>query len=549
MSGKSSVEIYNGRPMLFVDGKPCAQCAYLTYMPAKANYEEFAACGYTLFSVPLFFSSQTINEYGDVPPLGKGIFDGKTPDFSEVDERIGQIVKACPSCRVFPRVNISPPRWWEDDNPDELCYKTLSGNKRVCFSSDKWLGYEKECLKIFVDHVARAPYAENVCGYQIACGNTEEWFGFDMESSKGKRSEEKYQAYLKASGKRDDAGTLYVFLSEIIATTICDLARYVKEITSRTMVVGAFYGYTLEACGRSSGHHALRTVLECDDVDFLCSPISYMFNRPLGQDNPYMVPFASIRAHGKVYFSENDTRTHLTRPPFDTPYFNKPVWFGRDKKHAMENIKQHFARAFINGHAFWWFDMWGGWFNDEDYLRLLSRVHTLMERNIEEKFVPAAEIAVVVDEKSTCYVGNEDADKVCYHTRKNLGLIGAPFDIYLSGDLDKIDDRYKAVVVLAPVMTDELEEVVKSKNCFVITPENCDVSTEELRLFCSRSGVKLFTDVDAVVYANADYLFVHTTCDLPFSSISKSEELELILGDMQDGILAKHNGYLFRRKK
>ena len=91
---KSSVEIYNGNPTLFVDGRPCANCAYVTYMPRKANYEEFAKRGYTLYSVPLFFSSQTINEFGAVPSLGKGIFDGRTPDFSEVDERMNQIVSA-----------------------------------------------------------------------------------------------------------------------------------------------------------------------------------------------------------------------------------------------------------------------------------------------------------------------------------------------------------------------------------------------------------------------------------------------------------------------
>lgn len=543
---KSSVEIYNGNPTLFVDGRPCANCAYVTYMSRKANYEEFAKRGYTLYSVPLFFSSQTINEFGAVPSLGKGIFDGRTPDFSEVDERMNQIVSARADARIFPRVNISPPRWWEDENPDELCDKTLSGNKRVCFSSDKWLSYAKDCLKIFVEYVSRAPYRDNICGYQIACGNTEEWFGFDMDSSKGLRASEKYNEYLKASGRHDCEGTLYSFLSEMTAKAICELARYVKKITCNQLAVGAFYGYSFESCDRNSGHHALKRVLEEDAIDFLCSPVSYMLNREVGFDHPYMLPLASLKAHGKLYFSENDTRTHLTRPPFDIPHFNKPVWFGRDKKVAIENIKQHFARAFINNHAFWWFDMWGGWYNDDEYLDLMERIHSLMESSLVSKSKSVSEIAVVIDEKSTCYVDGEIAFNVCYHTRKNLGLIGAPYDAYLSSDADKIGDNYKAVIVLAPVMTDELKAIIESKNCFVITSENCKTEVDVLRHFCKNAGVNLYCESDSVVYANDNYLFIHTTCDTPLSSL-KIKNLDLILGDeIGNGMLKKHNGYLFK---
>jgi hypothetical protein len=239
---KSYVEIYNGNPTLFVDGKPCAQCAYITYMPHKAKYEDFAKRGYTLYSVPLFFSSLTINEFGQVPPLGDGIFDNETPDFKQMDERIKQIVDACPDARIFPRVNVSPPAWWEEKNPDELCDTALTERKRVCFSSDKWAQFTKKCLKIFIEHINSSWYKEHICGYQIACGNTEEWFPFDWRGSQGLRSKEKYAEYLKESGCHDNEGTLYTFLSQMVAKRIREYASFIKELTEHKLVVGAFYG-------------------------------------------------------------------------------------------------------------------------------------------------------------------------------------------------------------------------------------------------------------------------------------------------------------------
>ena len=100
--------------------------------------------------------------------------------------------------------------------------------------------------------------------------------------------------------------------------------------------------------------------------------------------------------------------------------------------------------------------------------------------------------------------------------------------------------------MLAPVMTDELKAIIESKNCFVITSENCKTEVDVLRRFCKNAGVHLYCESDSVVYANDNYLFIHTTCDTPLSSL-KIKKLELILGDeIENGMLKKHNGYLFK---
>jgi hypothetical protein len=177
---------------------------------------------------------------------------------------------------------------------------------------------------------------------------------------------------------------------------------------------------------------------------------------------------------------------------------------------------------------------------------LMEKLHSLMQSEVGKPYVSATEIAVVIDERVEEGVDDETRFKVCYHTRKQLGLIGAPYDGFLLSDIDKIGDNYKAVIVLAKKVNDEVKALVSTRNCFVITEENCETEVDVLRRFCKNAGVHLYSETDAVVYANANYLFVHTTCDMAISSL-KSGKLELILGDkIENGTVKKHHGYLFK---
>lgn len=164
------------------------------------------------------------------------------------------------------------------------------------------------------------PYKEHIIGYQIAGGNTEEWLPFDGQRSVGRRSDKKFAAYVKKAGIRDTHSEYMAFLAEVTAGRLCEFSRHAKERTGHRYVVGCFYGYTFSCPNMESNHHALRKVPECEDIDFLCSPISYDHARMAGMDHVYMLPIDSVKLHGKLYFSENDTRTHLSRPVNDMPW-------------------------------------------------------------------------------------------------------------------------------------------------------------------------------------------------------------------------------------
>ena len=111
--------------------------AYTTYLPERGSYEAFAKSGCHLYSACVFFGNQTINAASGIAPFRPGIFSDKSKiDFSSADEDISHIVKTDPDAMIFPRVNVSPPLWWEDENPDELNDVGINGGRRrVCFAS------------------------------------------------------------------------------------------------------------------------------------------------------------------------------------------------------------------------------------------------------------------------------------------------------------------------------------------------------------------------------------------------------------------------------
>ena len=531
---KKISEIINqsGYPRLCINGEIQNGLAYITYLTENNRYMDFAKAGYRLFSVPVFFGFNHLNEYSGLDVFKNGIFDKDAPDFSVFDEDIKQILVACPEAYIFPRVNVSLSRKWEFQNPDELCAPYSDGTQsRASFASDKWAEEVKREMCAFITHVKESGYSSHIVGYQIAGGNTEEWLPFDRDKGiSGKRAAEKFARYVETKGIEASEPNFYRFYSELIADRIIEFSSLVKRLTDRRLVVGTFYGYTLSCPYRSYGHHALLKILESEEVDFICSPVCYSNNRKVGRDHPYMPALTSIKHHGKLYFSENDTRTHLSHAVNDTEWYNKPIWFGPDAETSCEVIKMHAARALINGHAAWWFDMWGGWFADNTYMDLLKDIRKLFEKSLSINMRSVTQTAVFVDEESYALISNASVTKnVCYNIREALGKMGAPYDIYLSADAPSVIARYKAIISLVPVETelsDRVKKLAEQNRCsFIeITNENYDIAPSELRAFLQSAGGGVYCERDAVIYANDSFIFLHTAEDGEYTLNVKSPE-------------------------
>jgi len=524
----------NGSPQLCINGDIQDGLAYITYLTENNRYVDFAKAGYRLFSVPVFFGFNHLNEHSGLDVFKKGIFDRGEPDFSVLDEDIKQILDACPDAYIFPRVNVSLSREWELQNPDELCDPYPDGTlSRASFASDKWADEVDREICALIAHIHASDYAPHIVGYQVAGGNTEEWLPLDKKNgTSGKRTTEKFEKYVEAKGTEASEAAFFRFYSELVAQCIIRFSSLIKHLTDRRLVVGTFYGYTLSCPYRSYGHHALLKILESDEVDFVCSPVCYSNNRAAGRDHPYMTALASIKHHGKLYFSENDTRTHLSRAVNDMDWYNKPIWFGPDKETSCDIIKMHAARALINRHAAWWFDMWGGWFEDDTYMALLKDIRRLFEKNSSVPMSSVTQTAVFVDEESYALISDTSVTKnVCYDIREALGKMGAPYDIYLSADAPSVMERYKAIISLVPIETEQSKRVKElSERCgcalIEITNDNYDITPSELRTFLQSAGVWVYCQNDAVIYANDRFLFLHTAEDREYTlSVENADKL------------------------
>lgn len=538
MSVCSKVVMDNGVPALFVNGEKQTGMAYVTYERTKACYEDFAKAGYQLYSTCVFFGTNYMNQAARSPVFSKGIFDDEeNPDFSGFDADIENLLSVCPNAMVFPRVNVNPSWEWEKNHPDEVCDKSLPprdpNRLRICIASDVWAETVKSQLEQFIRHIESMPYADHIIGYQLAGGGTDEWFPLDGRGSRGRRSLEKFEAHRRETGCPDNAEEYFRFMARVNAERILEFAKHVKHVTEGRLVVGAFYGYTIATPHRDSLHHCFQPVLESPYVDFICSPISYATGRKVGVDHSYQLAFHSVRLHGKLFFSETDIRSHLTRPLNDSEYYNKPIWYGPPYEETIELLKMHFARPFINRHFLWWFDMWAGWYHDDRYMSFMKKALQLRKELENIPVEDIADVAVFWDENAApCVADSIIMRDVCIMICKALGYVGAPYDLYLASDFEKVRDKYRAYIGITPCETDGLRAIEAyaketGREHLAITSENASITPEELRDFYRKAGAFLYTERDCVVYANSEFLLVHTAQDGEYEiNLPQGESLE-----------------------
>jgi len=225
---RSRVVQRSGASYLEVNGKIIPGAAYLTYFSDKNCYGDFADAGYKLYSVSVFLGQNYINNFSALECFTPAVFNESGADFSRFDLDIKRILEVCPDAMIFPRINVNPPREWEAANPDELTDfgppSRHPEGRRACLGSDLWLDWIKNYLRLFIKHVKQSDFCESIIGYQLAGGQTEEWYAYDEHGFIGKRSLEKYADYLCKSG-RADYGPIHCLVQNYF--------RRIKCITTR----------------------------------------------------------------------------------------------------------------------------------------------------------------------------------------------------------------------------------------------------------------------------------------------------------------------------
>ena len=494
-----STIVSNGTlPVLTINGEEVAPCGYMSYQAEKADYAGFVRAGYRLLFVPVYAGDRGINPFSGIRPFYPGFWKGEDSyDFSAAENVFRLAIGDSKPGEVWliPRLMLEPPTFWEKAHPDELCRDAAGASVHQSYSSEVWLRDTSKAMRAFQDWLDASGLDEYVAGWQLACGWTEEFMrpmthpmqltDYSVTSLKAWRAflKDRYGTVdaLNASWKSTYTGfdeisvptpalRLYVpdegrgipaqtrdynrFRSVETANALVWLAGEAKRITGGQRVIGAFYGYA----GTRFGHDAIDIVLGSRDVDFLASPFAYDTGRAPGTDWVLQGVLGSCRLHGKVWFTECDVRTHLSRPiseampranPVGNTQYDGPIWLGpQDEETAVDQLKKTIAKTISCGAAMWWFDMWGGWFRTPAYMECIRRSLRLYRQQAKEK--SAAKVALVYD----TYAGGQYADTVGISPLlQRMAASGAAFEQYALNDFELLDPNYFRAVVFMNVET------------------------------------------------------------------------------------------------
>ncbi len=242
----------------------------------------------------------------------------------------------------------------------------------------------------------------------------------------------------------------YQNLADLCADDLLDFCHTTREVTKGEKLTGGFFGYIMELAWNNaffsknkridrsevstiqrSGHLGLSKLLHSPDIDFLISPYGYAF-RGLGGDGLPMQPAESLRAHGKIYFMEEDTLMHNN---FDPGGRNQSV------ENSIAVYQRNFAQAITHGHAVTWFET--AQLHEDPSLvdqrnYWIKRFQELGTWGLKLDRKPSADVAVFLDDEFYLYesIQNKlDLPLIWKQRVISLNRFGAPHDIYLLNDL------------------------------------------------------------------------------------------------------------------
>ena len=397
----------------------------------------------------------------------------------------------------------------------------------------------------FIKHINQSDYRDRILGYQIACGNTEEWFHFDLNGGIGPAAERGFEAFIKQMYP-DEVGDydglpkfksdnemitddlhhrrFLEFCSLAVADAISYFSGLVKEATNYQLIVGTFYGYGLEVYNSLYGTHALNYLLDNENIDFFCSPNSYQFQRKAGIDWPDMTVTDSMKLHNKFYFAECDIRTSLTKWINDSREgaalegtYNSELWFGpKTIEDSLQLIRKTFTRQLIKGNGLWWFDMWGGWFENETIMEEMNAYEEIATVALhDKKRESVAKVAVFTDEAAYQYLNpRSQAGSIVSDARHELGLTAVPYDSYDLNDFESVYKNYEAIIFLSPVVRQEMQQAINLAQesqiaTLSINLQTPELSVKQLRDFYKDNEIHIWCKTDDVIYVNDNFIAVH----------------------------------------
>lgn len=252
----------------------------------------------------------------------------------------------------------------------------------------------------------------------------------------------------------------YDALHESTANTIIHFAETVKNMFP-DLLVGTFYGYF----GCTDFYEASHTggilkLLNSDYVDIIASPGTYN-NREPGGSVTQRVMFDSFNLHGKVFFCEEDTRTH--RVKLNIQRAGEKIYNLSD---SINILKRDFARNICDNTYAWWFDMENNWYDEPEILELFRRQEEISEYFYSDSRRKKNDIAIIYDVDSI-HVASQGLNKLVldFYRTSEFSRLGTGADFYFHDDMSCADmpDYRVYIMVNQYCLTDAERECIYYK--------------------------------------------------------------------------------------
>lgn len=450
---------------------------YRSFWPEPEMTARFGELG---IHTRCFFAANAINsagfEYCKYPPIWQGI---KKYDFAAYDRQVADLLAANPRAKFLCMIDLNTPYWLTR----RFAYDSFDVVSHAA-SDPQWLKVTTEWMLDFIAYSERK-YGDRIEAYILSGGGTSEWYEYDRgKSSRVKNAA--WRAWCKNNGfafgedvpaesalkKAAFENVIYDpatemekiqywrFHNEVIAEAVLHFARAARPNIGREKELGVFFGYYMVSDSKlvSFGHLDYERVMASPDLDFFISPGTYNDRMIGGGSGPQLVDGTLLR-HGKRYLHEIDHRTHGVS--------GSPGSENRWKTQAEDNagLTREAAFALINHASLWWFDMWGGWYPNEETRQLIGRLKKVSDAYVSDRSPSVAEALLVADPQSAYGVNEKmpHASAMARQFREKVARAGAPYDIYSFNDLEAVDlSRYKVVFLPATLLiTPERAEILR----------------------------------------------------------------------------------------
>lgn len=473
---RAECRVIDGLPRLFVDGEEIDPTQAFFVRPDHLQQRNARSGNIPILCVSLDDMGFTENGF----------------DYSKVDALLAAYLGACPEAWIIPNFTFDTryQNWWIKAHPEARCrledgsdlIGDYHGSRRIVpsYASEVWRDTYTDALRRLIRHLKTTPFASRIIGFHPCSGITTEWFHWGAQSGElvdyseaGQRDFRRWltrtyangdalrQAWHQPeaslatavipSGERRRTPQLGIFFDpmtqqdvvdynryqhDVVADTIAHFARVIKEETDRRSLAGTYYGYVThlpETPGfcQGSGHFSLYRLLECPDIDFLMAPLAYAWREP-GQPGASMTATASHALNGKLWWHQEDLRTHWVQPP--------AYGASGTLQETIDVFRRELARNLAQGTAIQWFDFSNGWtFGDDRVAAEVGRLRELDACRTQGKEWPRSTyLAVIVDEEQ---MGTFDPFRppygldLIYRQREYLNQAGIPWKCYVFSDL------------------------------------------------------------------------------------------------------------------